>query len=228
MDFISLFSSNFMSLCFTYNEALYGPLPRDYTIFDAGSYVSEDVMQDVEFGGQLDDSLAEKAPYLYATHDGFRCLCTNIWVMGRNIAILEVDEINSALNERDRALSYILSQVLQEVLETNNMVNFSLQSEFKEGIFGLLEGRSIPRAVLREGLKSLKWNLEDRYSCLVFQSLQRHTHENALWVNGETLIHILPSSVYVIHQNNIILICNRSMFSASQYKKTCAVFGTSW
>lgn len=216
---VSVYSSNFKLLCFSYDEARYGSLPKDYSVFNPGTYIPEDIMQNIEGGGRLDRSLAEKEPYLYVSYDGFRCLCVNIWVLNRNVAILEVDEINRPLNERDRALIYMLSQAIQLALESGNLVNFSVQSEFNNEILGLLEGRTIPHSVLREGLKELNWNLEDRYSCLVFQSIQRHTVENALWANGETLVHILPFSIYVIFQNSIVLICRRSGCAAAQYKK---------
>lgn len=213
---LGLFHYNFLTLFYFYDEK-YGKLPENYSAYVENTFVTEETMLSIEIDDSLKKAMSETLPYHFYNADKQRSLCHNIWVNHRHIATLQVDEINHLLCERDTALLYLLGNAIGASMMKHHLVNLSLSTEFQKLIQAMLKRENIDLHRLQDELHKKGWKLTENYSCIVCCPINESIPENALFVNGESFVEIIPNSIYIIFQNQILLFWNRTHIDTALY-----------
>lgn len=213
---LGLFHYNFLTLFYSYDEK-YGKLPKNYSVYVENTFVTEETMLSVEIDDSLKKAMSETLPYYFYNADRQRSLCYNIWVDHKHIATVQIDEINHTFCERDTALLYLLGNAIGTSMMKNHLVNLSLSTEFQKLIQTMLKRENIDLRRLQDELGKKGWKLTDNYACIVCCPNNESIPENALFVNGESFVQIIPNSIYIIFQNQILLFWNRTYTDLALY-----------
>ena len=213
---LSLFACNFLTIFSVYHEK-YGKMPRDFSLFKEKEYLSADVMSSIEKSDNLKEALKKKIPYIYQDEGEKRTLCCNIWVNGKNMATLHMDEINHRACERDAALLYILSQHIEEAFAGGYALSELKKTEMQVYIQNVLEGKVPSYEQKIRALESMGWNVEDQYVCFLVTASQK-IPDQAFYLHGGALAQHLGNTVFVIWEQKIILVCNVTRMASSGYR----------
>ena len=213
---LSLFANNFLTIFSVYQEK-YGKIPKDFSLYKEKEYLPMEVMASIEKSDDLKEALKKKLPYIYRDEGEKRTLCCNIWINGKHVGTLQMDELNHRICERDAALLYILSQHIAEAFKQGYALRELEQTEVQTYIQDLLEGKTVSYGQAKRMLESTRWKLEDRYVCILLKATGR-IPEQALFLHGGALAKCLGNAVFVIWKEKIVLVCSLSNEEGGKYR----------
>ncbi len=216
---IVLFKYNFFVLFSVYDEK-YGALPAEHCSYDIESYLSEGIMEDINYSNALQEALACTTPYHFTTKTGKKALCYNIRKDGLHIATLQFDQTDREFTDKDFSLIQILGNAMLYAITENSLVNFSLNTDLQKILFRLLNLETIKPSQLQKALETINWYAKDMIFCIVCCPDNKYTPENALFLTAEIVSQLFPFSIYVIYHQQIVLICNHRFIKEQDYLNT--------
>jgi hypothetical protein len=187
-------------------------LPDNYRVYKENAYMELDDVNTLKYeDNELIKAAVKKEPAIYPGENyGYRSLYTNIFLSGKYVARLLVDEISRKFTDRDMALITVLGEAVKESLQLKNILNQWYPRGLDEILVRLLEHQFVDEDELKSVLAENGWALQDTYVCLSIVPSELDTAGKTLFSLMDRLSALVPGNCRCLHNDTIICLFNLS------------------
>jgi hypothetical protein len=191
----------------------------DYIVVEENAYLELEDLNLLKYDKEFAMAEAKKEPAVYSpSFYGYRSLYFNIFLSGKYVARLLVDEINRLLTDRDFALIKVLGEAVKANLEIKAAFDQWYPKHLDEIFAKLLDHQPVGEDEIRNVLSETGWNTGDTYFCVTIEPSEFDVTNNTLFPLADRLSSLAPSNCYRVHDNAIIYLFNTSAVKTNREK----------
>jgi hypothetical protein len=213
---VSLHNESMRFLFHAVNPERYS-IPDNYVVYRENDYMDIEEVNLLKYDDEFIIAALKKEPTVYSgKHYEFRVLYLNIFLSGRYVARLMVDEINRKITDRDFALISVLGDAVKDGLQIKAARDQWHPRRLDEIVAGILDRHSVEENEIKAALAESGWAVSDRYFCLAIVPSELDIMGKTLLSLADRLSAMMPGSCCLVHNSIIVCLCNLSAIKADR------------
>jgi len=137
---------------------------------------------------------------------GYRCLSNNVFIDGKRVATVCMDEVGGEINDRDYALIVALSDFIEMGIRYGAVMNISMSIPTDRCVRMLVDGEPVKKNEMLSALNTLGWQRGDLYLCFIVKPDSNIYTDRLLSSTAGHITTAIPDLIYFLRGHSIIFI----------------------
>ena len=136
----------------------------------------------------------------------YRCLSNNVFIDGKRVATVCMDEVGGEITDRDYAIIVALSDFFEMSIRYGAVLNISMSVATNQCVRMMVDGETVKKNEMLTALHALGWHRDDRFLCFIVEPDSNLYTDRLLSSTAGRVATALPDLVYFLRAHRIVFI----------------------